>query len=169
MAGADSAAIGLRAVFYYTMKHPAVMKMLVAEIDMNYENGNLRSPVGYNDVVKLPYTTAVIKEAMRLFPSFQVGMQRYAPLEGIVLAGKHIPAGCRVGMNPGCVQYSREVFGQDSNVFRPERWLEDEEQAKAMERTMINFGVGTRTCTGKHVSLLAFLVFPSLFMAALLR
>ncbi|KAF2020437.1 cytochrome P450 [Aaosphaeria arxii CBS 175.79] len=153
MAGADSTAIALRAIFYYLMKHPAVMKKVHDEIDYYTALGVLGYPVKYNDAVKLPYLTAVVKEAMRIFPSFQASMQRYAPPEGVKVAGVLIPAGYRIGMNPGCVQYSREIFGHDAYVFRPERWLESEERSRFMDRALINFGAGTRTCTGKHLAM----------------
>lgn len=55
-------------------------------------------------------------------------------------------------MNAMVVQFDKGVFGQDSNVFKPERWLESEEKNRAMERAMLDFGAGTRTCIGKHVS-----------------
>ena len=43
------------------------------------------------------------------------------------------------------------VFGEDANVFRPERWLEDDERARQMERALFTFGQGARTCIGKVV------------------
>jgi cytochrome P450 len=78
-------------------------------------------------------------------------MQRHAPQGGIELAGKYIPAGYRIGMNPAVVHYDKNVFGQDSDVYRPERWLVSTEEWKAMDRNMLIFGAGTRTCIGKNV------------------
>jgi cytochrome P450 len=54
-------------------------------------------------------------------------------------------------MNPAVIDYDKDVFGSDLDVFRPERWL-NKEQAPAMEKAMITFGAGTRTCIGKDVS-----------------
>ena len=55
-------------------------------------------------------------------------------------------------MNPHIIQMDKSVFGQDADVFRPERWLESEERCKAMDRAYISFGVGVRPCAGKNVS-----------------
>lgn len=128
------------------------MRKLQTEIDAAFAAGEITSPVKYNDAIRLPYLTAVVKEAMRLFPSFQVSMQRLSPKQGIVLSGVYVPAGYRVGINPGCMHYNKEVFGDDAYEFRPERWLESEERTKIMERGLVTFGAGTRTCTGKNVS-----------------
>ncbi|KAJ4382557.1 Cytochrome P450 monooxygenase acrts1 [Didymella sp. IMI 355093] len=57
-----------------------------------------------------------------------------------------------IGMNAMAVQYDKEVFGEDAHAFRPERWLESEEKSRAMDRAMLVFGAGTRTCIGKHLS-----------------
>lgn len=48
-----------------------------------------------------------------------------------------------------------DIFAPDPDVFRPERWLESGvQQLKDMERCFIPFGLGTRTCIGKNISIL---------------
>jgi cytochrome P450 len=56
-------------------------------------------------------------------------------------------------MNAMVTQYDKGVFGEDSYEFRPERWLCGEEQWRIMDKAMLVFGAGTRTCIGKHVRL----------------
>jgi hypothetical protein len=56
-----------------------------------------------------------------------------------------------VGINPAVVQYDKGVFGEDAHEFKPERWLESEGRTRAMEKAVLTFGAGTRTCTGKNV------------------
>jgi cytochrome P450 len=59
------------------------------------------------------------------------------------------------------------VFGDDAELYRPERWLYNEElcktdigkqgeesRVKEMNGTMFQFGMGSRTCIGKNISLL---------------
>lgn len=134
------------------MKNPGTLDKATAEIDAAFNDGRLTSPVQYNQASKLPYLMALIKESFRLFSPFAAPLQRYSPPQGIVLAGTHIPGGWRVGLNPAVVMHNKEVFGEDAGLFRPERWLEaDPEQRKLMDKCMMHFGAGSRSCTGKHV------------------
>lgn len=60
-----------------------------------------------------------------------------------------------VGINPWVAHRNKNVFGPDAGDFRPERWLEaSPQQATMMERYWMPFGLGARTCIGKHISLL---------------
>ena len=153
MAGADSTSILLRSIFYYMMKNPSTMTKAVAEVDEAFDSGKLSWPPKHHEVVaSLPYILAVIKEASRYFPAFSVQMPRCSPPEGITLAGKFIPPGYAIGFNPHVVHMDKGVFGQDADVFRPERWLESEEQCKIMDRAYMSFGMGVRPCVGKNVS-----------------
>ena len=61
---------------------------------------------------------------------------------------------------------NKAVFGEDVEVFRPERWLlddgqgegqgkgESEETIALRNRTLLHFGSGSHTCLGKNVSFL---------------
>lgn len=154
MAGADSTAGSLRSIIYHVLKNPSVMTKLTAEIDAAYENGTLAHPAQHYQVTKLPFFMAVCKEAARIWPNFQVTMPRRSPAEGLQLPnGFFVPAGYGVGMSPYVAQRDRDLFGDDAQIFRPERWLEaDKEQLSKMNASMLSFGAGTRTCTGQHVS-----------------
>jgi cytochrome P450 len=154
MAGSDSTSIALRSIFYFLMKNPDKLAKTRTEIDTAFTDGTLISPVQYHQCIKLPYLGAVIKESFRLHGPFAAPLQRYSPTGGVIVAGTHIPAGMRVGLNSAVVQLHKEVFGDDAGSFRPERWLDDNvDRIKLMERCMMNFGAGTRQCTGKNVSL----------------
>jgi cytochrome P450 len=135
------------------MRNPEILAKAQAEIDTALADGALSSPIKYSETTtKLPYICASIKEAMRMHTSVGLSMQRHAPKGGIELAGRFIPAGYRIGMNPAVVHYERIAFGEDADLFRPERWLVDDEERKAMEKNLLVFGAGTRTCIGKNVS-----------------
>jgi cytochrome P450 len=134
------------------MRNPEKLAKAHAEIDVALAAGALSSPIKYSETTtKLPYICASIKEAMRVHPSVGLSMQRHAPEEGIDLAGKFIPKGYRVGLNPAVVHYDKDVYGQDADEFRPERWLVGEDEWRAMDRNLLIFGAGTRTCIGKNV------------------
>jgi cytochrome P450 len=98
--------------------------------------------------------------------------------------GKHLPENTVVGMNAWVVHRNKAVFGEDAEVWRPERWIEaDAEHKKLMESCLLTvrhpnqfgkplslthksqFGAGHRTCLGKHISLLEiYKLVPTLLM-----
>lgn len=152
-AGSDTTAIALRAIFYNLMRNSFKTDKLVAEIDEAQRQGKLGYPISYKEsTTHLPYTQAVIKEAMRLHPSVGLLLERYVPPGGIEICNQHIPAGTVVGVNPWVVHRDPVVF-PDPEVFLPERWIESEaDKLKEMEAGFFNFGAGSRTCLGKNMS-----------------
>ncbi|KAL4905793.1 hypothetical protein BDW74DRAFT_167491 [Aspergillus multicolor] len=139
-AGADTTSIALTSTLYYLMQHPACFKKLVAEINAAFTEGKLSDPVTYKEA-----------STMRLRPGVGFHMPRVVPRSGATVCGTFIPGGYRVGINPAVVQYDRDIFGLDAEYFNPDRWLG--ENVVEMERTMMVFGAGKRTCMGKHIAL----------------
>ncbi|KAJ9606160.1 hypothetical protein H2200_009121 [Cladophialophora chaetospira] len=150
-AGSDTTAIVLRSCFYYLMKSPEVHRQVVEELDQAASRNELSSPIQYGEASRLPLLGATIKEAMRLHPSVGFTLPRTVPAGGIEIAGTYIPAGWRVGMNAAVIGYNEEIFGRDALEFRPRRWLESD--SAKMDKYMLVFGAGTRTCIGKNISL----------------
>ncbi|KAL4967349.1 cytochrome P450 [Aspergillus stella-maris] len=151
-AGADTTSIALTSVLYYLMRHPVVYRKLVAEIDTAFTTGQLSNPVTYKEATTaLPYLKACINEAMRLHPGVGFHLPRVTPLAGATICGVYIPSGYHVGVNPAVVQYDQGIFGPDAEHFNPDRWLGS--NAVEMERIMMPFGAGSRTCIGKHIAL----------------
>lgn len=168
IAGADTTAITLRAVVYYTLKNPRVYRKLQKEIDQ----AGFSTPVSYKDARTLPYMDAVIREATRMHPGVGMPLERYVPEGGLNVSGYHIPQGVIVGMNPWIIGANRDVYGQDAAVFRPERWLQEEGETAAeyearlqrMNTCDLTFGAGSRICTGKNLALFeVYKVIPTLF------
>lgn len=152
-AGSDTTAIGFRAVFYSLMKNPMVYAELMRELDTARQERKLSFPVTYAEASKLPYLGACVKEALRVHTGVQLTMARIVPEGGMDLGGTFIPAGYRVGMNGAVIHYDTSIFGEDAAEYRPGRWLEDPERAKKMDKYMLHFGAGTRTCIGKNISI----------------
>jgi cytochrome P450 len=74
---------------------------------------------------------------MRMHPGVSFPLERIVPSGGIEISGKLLPEGTIVGMNPAVIHRNQQVFGEDADFFRPERWLGDGEKVKLMERTLL--------------------------------
>ncbi|EPE36267.1 Cytochrome P450 [Glarea lozoyensis ATCC 20868] len=157
VAGSDTTAISLSSLFYHLMRYPQAYKKLQDEIDTAARKGRISNPITFKEAQDLPYLQAVIKEALRKHPAVGLPMQRVVPnASPITVAGHTIPPGSSVGINAWVAHQNTSVFGPDASEFRPERWLEYEEQGRngEIEKYFLSFGMGSRTCIGKNVSLL---------------
>lgn len=85
----------------------------------------------------MPFLDAVIKEAGRLHPPFGLPFERVIPPEGAVISGQHLPGGTFVGISAWAIHRDFETFGEDSDEWRPERWLCDRVTRKRMESALM--------------------------------
>lgn len=134
------------------------MALLVTELNEAdlLKNGPV---VSYDEACKLPYLSAVIREAMRMHPSVGMILARGVPLGGATLALEsgekyHVGAGAEIGFNPWIMHRDPDIF-PDPEVFKPERWIvSDAEHLVRMNRAWMSFGGGRHSCSGQHISVL---------------
>ncbi|KAJ9646931.1 hypothetical protein H2204_000623 [Knufia peltigerae] len=171
-AGSDTTSISLSAILYYLIKSPDKYKKagflpienlcnqkanrpkLRDEIDESYSSGEASRPMTYQQSQRLPYLQACIKEGLRLHPATGLPLARVVPKGGARICGRFFPEGTTVGVNAWVMNRNPTVFGPDADDFRPERWLESSERASEMDRHLMSFGLGSRTCIGKNISLM---------------
>lgn len=128
-------------------EHPDAAAKAQAEVDAVLEGG--RTP-GADDIARLPWLAATLKEAMRLYPPVAAIMSRRAT-ENIVVAGVQLPKGTLLRITPWVMQRDPRRFEQPSE-FHPERFLPG---AAAPERgAWLPFGAGPRVCLGQHFAML---------------
>jgi cytochrome P450 len=88
---------------------------------------------------------------------------KVVPPQGDVLDGKFVPGGTEIAIDSWSMGRRTDIYGDDVEVFRPERFLEASPEKKLeMERTTeLVFGSGRYTCPGK---VMAFLELNKLFV-----
>jgi hypothetical protein len=134
-AGSDTTAIALRSIFYHLCKYPRVYQTAVRELE---STPDLSDPITFDQGQRLTYIQACIKEGLRLQPAVGMLLERLVPKEGATLDGVFFPAGTIVGINPWVVALDKNVYGQDAEEFRPERWLEASvDEHRMMERSFL--------------------------------
>lgn len=85
-AGADTTSIAILAVLGDIVLHPEIVPRLQSELDTAYKDlghQENNTEISYKEAAALPYLAAVIKESMRLHPSIQYRLPRYAPEGGV--------------------------------------------------------------------------------------
>lgn len=166
VAGSDTTAGALRGTLIYLLAHPRVWRKLQDEADAAVRDG-LAPPSGgiisYAQTKALPYLSAVVREGIRVWPPLTDPFARDVPPEGdeVVVNNQKIflPGGTSVIPSWKAMHRDRSLYGDDADVFRPERWLEseqpDRDRLRAMRRTNdLMFGHGKYTCLGKPVAMI---------------
>jgi cytochrome P450 len=145
-AGYESSALTLTWAFLLLARHAAVEAELVREL--NCVVGD-RAPAPA-DLQRLPYTQAVVKETLRLFPPlWMTGRQAARQCE---LGGVKVSAGALVMTSQWAVQRLPQYF-ISPDEFRPERWLNGETQ-DLPRHAFFPFGGGPRVCIGQSFAMM---------------
>ncbi|KAI0534562.1 cytochrome P450 [Xylaria digitata] len=147
----------LAATMLNVITSPRVYARLQAEIDGALADGRIQSrPAEEKEVPQLPYTQAVIREGLRFSPPTTALLKKQVPAEGDTFDGRFLLCGMRLAVNILSIQRSKDVFGPDADVFRPERWLEaSDKKHREMSQTVDQvFGWGRWQRLGKPVAML---------------
>lgn len=160
IAGSDTTATALRSILLYLLSHPRVYSKLQAEIDAAARTGHA-GVIPDSEVRKMPYLQAVIKEGLRIHPPITDSVPKRVPDRGdtVVVDGKSVflPGGTNISYAAWPLHRSKAIFGEDAEVFRPERWLleKDEKRLAEMNRAHeLIFGYGKYQCLGKPIALM---------------
>lgn len=144
-AGHETLTSTLIAAFAMIGSHSEVQMRLADEVRQSLE------PLSYDEASQLHFTQASIKEAQRLHPVIGMSLPRRVPSEGMNVLGVSIPAGTTVGCNPVSLHRNPDIFGEDAEDYRPERWL-DAATRKEFDRFNLIYGGGARTCPGRYLA-----------------
>jgi cytochrome P450 len=108
------------------------------------------SPIGREDIAKLPLLDAVFQEAMRLFPPAPVLMRR--TLAPVMLGGIALGAGATITI-PIYVVHRHRSLWREPLSFDPSRFS-PEAKATRHRCAYMPFGAGPRTCIGGGFAML---------------
>lgn len=127
-------------------EHPQAAQRARDEVDAVLGRGT----PGPQHMPQLPWLTATLKEAMRLYPPVAALMSRRTTAP-ITLGGHAVPQGAMLRITPWVLHRDERWFPQAAR-FLPERFLDD---APPIPRgAWIPFGTGPRVCIGQHFALL---------------
>lgn len=79
----------------------------------------------------------MIQETLRFHPNTGEILERRVPDGGASIDGYQIPGGVIVGVNAWVLHFDKDIFGQDADQFRPERWLDSSEEQKQEMRRFV--------------------------------
>ena len=95
------------------------------------------------DQVKgLPYLNACINEGLRVHSTSSLGLPRVVPKGGLTVMGQHFVEGTVVGVPTYSIHRDVDVWGEDVEVYRPERWFQCDQHV--IHKTFNPFSYGPR-------------------------
>ncbi|KAF7828344.1 geraniol 8-hydroxylase-like [Senna tora] len=143
MAGTDTSTSTLEWVMTNLVKRPEAMSKAKAELEETVGKGKI---VEEDDMGRLPYLEAVIKESFRLHPVVPFLLPRRAEGE-VEMLGYTIPKGAQVLVNIWAIGRDPKIW-ENPEEFMPERFLGSEIDVKGRHFELIPFGGGRRICPG---------------------
>ncbi|KAL7912932.1 cytochrome P450 [Trichoderma velutinum] len=143
--GADTTVSVLSAFILAIAKFPEVQEKAQEEIDKLIGTHPIRLPQ-FDDKERLPYTSAIVKEAIRWFPIVPVTTPHITD-EEIVYGGYRIPKGAQLRPSVWWFHHDPQTY-PDPFRFSPERFLEPRNEPDPSEA----FGYGRRICPGRYMA-----------------
>jgi cytochrome P450 len=143
-AGHETTANALTFAWRLVARHPDVAAKLYEEVDRELPE----PPADARAVDRLPYTRAVVAEAMRLYPPAWVLMReakhdvRIGPEQTLVRGGD-------ITVTSQWVVHHDARWWPDPDRFLPERWLDETSKESRPRYAYFPFGGGPRSCNGE--------------------
>ncbi|MDR7269903.1 cytochrome P450 [Pelomonas saccharophila] len=157
-AGHETSATALLWWSWLLAAHPEAQARARAEVDAVLAG---RVPTS-DDASALPFLSATLKEAMRLYPPVAGILTRRLTRE-ITLGGVRLPARTLVRVTPWLLHRDPRWWPDAPLAFKPERFLPG--AAHEIPRgAYIPFGLGPRVCLGQHFAVLEMTLIAALVL-----
>ncbi|KAF2109560.1 cytochrome P450 [Lophiotrema nucula] len=146
-AGTHTTSWCLTVITFHLLNKSELLKRLKDELrSANITPGS--KPV-LQDLEKLPFLTAVLKEGLRLGYGSTVRSARIAPDTSLKCGDWSIPPGTPVSMMIPLTHHNEDLF-PNSHDFDPDRWLSASSQS--LDKYMVSFSRGSRNCLGMNLA-----------------
>ncbi|CEL61476.1 Cytochrome P450 52A1 OS=Candida tropicalis GN=CYP52A1 PE=1 SV=3 [Rhizoctonia solani AG-1 IB] len=151
VAGRDTTASTLTFACYMLATNPHVLSKLRAEV---LDHVGTSSHPTIENFKEMKYLRAVINEVLRVYPPVPLNQRECVNSTVFNSGGKQyfIPAGAAVIYSVLFMHTRKDLWGDDAEVFDPERWLDDRYKKYVLPNPFIflPFNAGPRICLGQQ-------------------
>ncbi|MFS7910907.1 putative cytochrome P450 [Helianthus anomalus] len=147
-AGTDVTSTSMEWSISELIRHPRVMKKLQKEVT---EIAHGKPMITEDDLEKMTYLHAVLKEALRLHTPAPLLISREST-QDVKLMGYDISAGTQVIINAWAIGRDPSQW-EEPETFCPERFLNNSIDYRGHSFEYIPFGAGRRGCPGIHFAI----------------
>jgi cytochrome P450 len=145
LAGHETTANTLAWTLYALARAPELRARVEAELDAIHE-----PQVGVQQLAALPYTTQVIKEAMRLYPAVHMIARRAT--RAVQIGPYQLRRGAIVVINIVGIHHRPDLYPEPER-FDPQRFSPEREKLLP-KQAFLPFSAGPRICIGNHFALM---------------
>ncbi|KAE8154897.1 cytochrome P450 [Aspergillus avenaceus] len=129
-------------IFPVLLQHPGIMTKLRNEIDNAFDNGSLSDLPCWQELSRLRYLDAALKETLRTFSNTNHTHEIPVPPEGAIASGHYIPPETIIECHSEALKNDQGVYGENIHIFQPERWLNaDVRRRRSMVRNLLPFSI----------------------------
>ena len=146
--GGETTPTLLSGLTYMLLKHEKKLARLTQEIRSTFTN---YEEMTTEKLFQMPYLSACVEEALRLYPPIAGAVERVVPRGGASILGEHIPHGTLVTLCHHAIYHVSRNFSQPDE-FVPERWLPEAGTEFATDRknAFKPFSFGNQACIGQE-------------------
>jgi cytochrome P450 len=148
--GYEATADALTWTWYFLSRNPEVDSRVREEV-ASVLGG--KEPA-FEDLGKLEYTSRVIQEVLRFYPSFWFSPR--ASYQDDVIGGHHVPGGSVLILSHYSTHHHPRLW-EDPERFDPDRFLPERSEGRP-RNAYFPFGTGPRMCIGRHFANLEMLL-----------
>ena len=150
-AGRDTTASLLGWLFYLLARHQAIWEKLRSVIIDQFGTYNAGSEISFTNMKNCQYLQHTLNETLRLFPIVPMNRRVATRNTTLPLGGGadgqspiFVKKGQQVEFSVHVMQRRRDLWGQDADEFKPERWL-----GRKAGWDYLPFNGGPRICIGR--------------------
>ncbi|XP_069075485.1 cytochrome P450 2J2-like isoform X2 [Pleurodeles waltl] len=154
-AGSETTALTLLWALLYMLKYPDIQEKVQRELDDVLEPSET---IHYEHRMKLPYTNAVIHEALRYSSIVPLALPHHC-VKDTTIQGFHLEKGTVVIYNLFSVHHDRNIW-EAPEEFNPSRFLDKDGNFVKNEK-FIPFSAGHRACLGEQMGRTELFIFFS--------
>lgn len=96
--------------------------------------------------------TMILNEVLRLYTPVPVTSR--STVQPVKLQDKTLPAGVDLLLLPGLLHHDPKIWGEDYNMFKPERFSQGVSSACKNPFAFMPFSLGPRVCIGQHFAMI---------------
>ncbi|KAJ0098820.1 hypothetical protein Patl1_19990 [Pistacia atlantica] len=172
IAGKDTTATTVSWFFYLLCKHPDIQEKIAKEIieatqvSSNSSIEELAARVNEETLDKVHYLHAALSETLRLYPAVPVDA-KVCFSNDTLPDGYSVKKGDMMAYVPYAMGRMKDLWGNDAEEFRPERWLSEKGHFQPKSSFIFTaFQGGPRICLGKDFAYRQMKIFSMILLGS---